>query len=370
MSIENYNFSKTNRIWILGDIHFGVRSSSMEWFDITKSYFEDYFIPLLEKEYKEGDILIQLGDIFENRQVVNLKINSYVVDLFERLGKILPVLLIAGNHDIYYKRTNDVTSLDSLRFIPNVKVIKDEELLNIGGKQCLLMPWRHSPEHEAETLKKYPVADFVFCHSEMQGVLLNAKVKQEEGTKVSKFKNYTRVYSGHIHFSQNIGNVVMVGNAYQMTRSDIGNPKGVYLLDLKSEAHTFFENNVTPQFRKINLQKILDIPLGELKDLIRNNFNDFYISSEIMIKYNISNLINLIQDEARSIDPNIYDENTFIDVDLIEDEIQNGYKNFDVLTLCNNWVSKLNIDEEIREDIKNKVKQLYIMSTSSYNPEL
>lgn len=364
------NFKKCKRIWILGDVHFGVRSSNMEWFEITKSYFEDYFIPLLEKEYKEGDILIQLGDIFENRQIVNLKINSYVVSLFERLGKILPVILIAGNHDIYFKRTNEVTSLDSLRFIPGINVVKDDELIEIGNKSCLLMPWRHSPEHESETLKKYPNADYVFCHSEMQGVLLNAKVKQEEGTKVSKFKNYKRVYSGHIHFSQKIGNVVMVGNAYQMTRSDIGNAKGVYLLDLDTERHTFFENNVTPEFRKINLQKILDIPLGELKDLIKNNFNDFYISSEIMIKYNISHLINLIQDEARSIDPNIYDENTYIDIDNIEDEIQNGYKNFDVITLCNNWISKLNIDDEVKDEMKNKTKQLYTMSTSSYNTEL
>lgn len=366
----DYNLDNCKRVWILGDVHFGVRSSNMEWFEITKSYFEDFFIPLLEKEYKEGDILIQLGDIFENRQIVNLKINSYVVDLFERLGKILPVILIAGNHDIYYKRTNDITSLDNLKFIPNIKVLKEEELLNIGGKSCLLMPWRHSPEHESDTLNKHNVADFVFCHSEMQGVLLNAKVKQEEGTKVSKFKNYKRVYSGHIHFSQLIGNVVMVGNAYQMTRSDIGNAKGVYILDLDKETHEFHENLVTPQFRKINLQKILDIPLGELKDLIRNNFNDFYISSDIMIKYNISHLINLIQSEARSIDPNIYDEKTFMDVDAIEDELQSGYKNFDVLTLCNTWIGKLNIDEDIKDDVKNKVKQLYIMSTSSYNTEL
>jgi hypothetical protein len=73
------HFTETKRIWIMGDVHFGVRAASMEWFEITKSYFENYFIPLLEKEYNEGDILIQVGDIFENRQIVNLKINSYIV---------------------------------------------------------------------------------------------------------------------------------------------------------------------------------------------------------------------------------------------------------------------------------------------------
>jgi DNA repair exonuclease SbcCD nuclease subunit len=365
------HLEETKRIWIMGDVHFGVRAASMEWFEITKSYFENYFIPLLEKEYRQGDILIQVGDIFENRQIVNLKINSYIVDLFERIGKILPIHILAGNHDIYYKRTNDVTSLDSLRFIPNVFIHKEPEILNFGGTNCLIMPWRHSPEHESETLKQFPNADYVFCHSEMQGVLLNAKVKQEEGTPISKFKNYKRVYSGHIHFSQVRGNVVMVGNAYQMTRSDIDNSKGVYLLDLSTGEHSFYENKVTPEFRKVNILRVLEMPLGDFKELIRNNFVDLYLPSDIMIKYNMSHLINLVQNEARIIEPNIYDEKTFIDIDEVTEEIQNGYRNFDVVNLCNTWINSIySIDDDLKERVRKKIQQLYTMSTSSYNPEI
>lgn len=364
------NLKKAKRIWLMGDVHFGVRASSMEWFEITKSYFEDYFIPLLEKEYKEGDILVQLGDIFENRQIVNLKINSYVVDLFRRLGQILPVHVIAGNHDIYYKRTNDVTSLDSLRFIPNIHVYKEPSVIEIGPSKCLMMPWRNSPAQETETLKEFPDADYVFCHSEMQGVLLNAKVHQEHGTKITKFKNYKRVYSGHIHFSQVRSNVVMVGNAYQMTRSDMDNAKGIYILDLDSGEHSFYENKVTPEFRKINILKILEMNLSDFRKLINNNFVDLYIPSDFMIKYNVSQLINLVQDEAKRIEPNIYDEGTFIDIDEVTEEIQNGYKNFDIMNLCNNWINNLSTDDEFKQKAKEKIKQLYTISTSSYNPDL
>jgi DNA repair exonuclease SbcCD nuclease subunit len=368
--MNNYNIKNAKRIWIMGDIHFGVRASSMEWFEITKSYFEDYFIPLLEREYKEGDILIQVGDIFENRQVVNLKVNSYVVNLFERLGAILPVIAIAGNHDIYYKRSNEVTSLDSLRFIPGITIYKDPLILEVGIRKALIMPWRHSPEQEAETLKEFPDADYVFCHSEMQGILLNAKVKQKEGTRVGKFKSYKRVYSGHIHFAQVHGNVYMVGNAYQMTRSDSDNAKGTYLLDLETEEHHFFENKVTPEFRKINIVRILEMNLGDFKKLIRGNFVDLYIPSDIMIKYNMSHLINLVQNEARSIDPNIYDEKTFIDIDTVTEEIQNGYKNFDVKNLCKKWIDQLSIDDEFKLKAKDKINSLYTLTTSSYNPDL
>lgn len=368
--MSNHDFKNAKRIWIMGDIHFGVRASSMEWFEISKSYFEDYFIPLLKREYKEGDILLQVGDIFENRQVVNLKINSYVVNLFERLGKILPVIAIAGNHDIYYKRSNEITSLDSLRFIPGVNIIKEPTKLEMSNKSIHVMPWRHSNEQELETLKELGGGDYLFCHSEMQGVLLNSKVKQKDGTRVGKFKDYNRVYSGHIHYAQIQGNVHMVGNAYQMTRSDMDNSKGVYLLDLEEGEHHFYENKVTPEFRKVNIMRILDMKLGDFKKMIKNNFVDLYIPSDIMIRYNMSRFINLIQDDARSIDPNIYDEKTFIDIDDVDEQIQNGYKNFDVINLCSKWVDRMSVDEDYKEKIQNKIKALYTISTSSYNPEI
>ena len=82
------------RVWILGDLHFGVRSNSLEWLEIQKDFFENEFIPTLEKEYKPGDVLVQVGDTFDNRQSINIKVLNYAINLFERLGKILPTHII------------------------------------------------------------------------------------------------------------------------------------------------------------------------------------------------------------------------------------------------------------------------------------
>ena len=59
------------RVWILGDLHFGVRSNSVEWLNIQKDFFENVFIPNLKKHYKPGDVLVQVGDTFDNRQSIN-----------------------------------------------------------------------------------------------------------------------------------------------------------------------------------------------------------------------------------------------------------------------------------------------------------
>ena len=110
------------RVWVLGDLHFGVRSNSMEWLQIQKDFFENEFLPTLKKHYKPGDVLVQVGDTFDNRQSINIKVLNYAINIFERLGEILPVHIIVGNHDIWAKKTNEITSIDSLKWIPNVQV--------------------------------------------------------------------------------------------------------------------------------------------------------------------------------------------------------------------------------------------------------
>ena len=187
------------RIWILGDMHLGVRSSSLEWLEMMKDFYDNQFIPTLLENYQEGDILVQVGDAFDNRQSINIRVLHYAVDLFERLGEILPTYVIAGNHDIWAKKSNEVSSIDSLKWIPNVQVLKEPKTFNWGGKEVLLMPWRRDSEHEKETLEEYPNSNIVFCHSEVRGIKLNKKVDNFHGVEASSYDRFDAVFSGHIH---------------------------------------------------------------------------------------------------------------------------------------------------------------------------
>jgi hypothetical protein len=203
----------------------------------------------------------------------------------------------------------------------------------------------------------------------MKGLMLNKKSKQEHGTPVGKFAAYKRVYSGHIHYAQKNKNVMMVGNAYQMTRSDGDNPKGFYILDLETGNHEFIENNYTPKFVKLNLVKILDKTIDEIKEMMRNNFVDLYIASDIPIKYNLSGFMAIVQTEARKIEPNIYDEKTYIDIDSISEEVQNGYKNFNVLNLCNKFIDSMNLEDTEKQKLVSEVEKLYTDCTNKYKAE-
>ena len=348
------------RVWVLGDLHFGVRANSVEWLEIQKQFFEEVFIPTLIANVKPGDVLVQVGDTFDNRQSINIKVLNYAVNLFERLGEILPVYVICGNHDIWAKGSNDVTSIDSLKWIPNVQIFKEPELIEWNDRKILMMPWRRDAEHETETLANYPQAQIVFCHSEVKGIYLNAKVKNEHGTDSNIYEKYTRVFSGHIHYRQERGKLLMVGTPYQLTRSDANNTKGFDLVDLEDMSETFFVNDVSPKFMKYNILQLYDMPLGQFKNQIRNNFVDLFVPSKIATTNALSQLINKIQNISRKLEPNIYQEENYIDKDFYDiDEIEEMYKNYNILNLCNVYVDGLGGDDETKSKLKEKLKTLY-----------
>ena len=358
------------RVWVLGDLHFGVRSNSMEWLEIQKDFFENLFLPTLKKHYKPGDVLVQVGDTFDNRQSINIKVLNYAINIFERLGKILPVHIIVGNHDIWAKKSNAITSIDSLKWIPNVQVYTDPIEYNWSNRNILLMPWRRDSSHEAETLADHPKSEIIFCHSEVKGIYLNSKVKNQHGNESNIYDKYTRVYSGHIHYRQNKGKLLMVGVPYQLTRSDMNNPKGFDLVDLETMQEQFFENEISPKFLRYNIRMLYDMPLGVFKEQIENNFVDLYVPSDIATTSALSNLINKVQKIGRRIEPNIYQEDSFIDKDLYDlDEIEEMQKNYSVLGLCEKYVNSTTYDESLKKKILEKLNNVYNNCVNNYDLE-
>lgn len=356
------------RVWVLGDLHFGVRSNSLEWLEIQKDFFENLFIPTLKKHYKPGDVLVQVGDTFDNRQSINIRVLNYAINLFERLGEILPVHIIVGNHDIWAKKSNEVTSIDTLKWIPNVQVYTDPIEYKWNSRKVLLMPWRRDSAHEAETLSDHPKSEIVFCHSEVRGIYLNSKVKNQHGNESNIYDRYLRVFSGHIHYRQEKNKLLMVGVPYQLTRSDMNNVKGFDLVDLETMEETFFENNISPKFMRYNIKMLYDMSLGNFKEQIRNNFVDLYVPSDVATTSALSNLINKVQKIGRRIEPNIYQEDNMIDKDLYDiDEIEEMQKNYSVLGLCEKFVESSHFDKKLKKQIKQKLENLYNNCVNNYD---
>ena len=266
------------RIWFLSDLHFGCRADNEIWLKDYSDYFYNVFIPLFKKEYKEGDIVCSLGDVFDNRSTVGINTINVVIDIFEKLAEICPdIRLIVGNHDIYNKSSNDVTSLNILKYIKGVKIYYKPEVEVIGGKTVLFHPWMEDKEKQSKLLSKFN-GDYIFGHLDVYGVDNNAKgvrSKSENAVNISEFKK-AEVYAGHIHLRQDYKNIHYVGNPYAKVRGE-GNIKGITVLDINTGKREFFENTYSPKFLKENIYEIMNLTIGELKERWNNNYVDLHV---------------------------------------------------------------------------------------------
>ena len=54
---------------------------------------------------------------------------------------IIDTHIIIGNHDTYYKNTNEVNALQNLNISKNAKIYTRADTVNIGGLDILFLPW-------------------------------------------------------------------------------------------------------------------------------------------------------------------------------------------------------------------------------------
>lgn len=345
------NFIK--RIFMISDIHFGVRSNSIEWLDIHKDYFYNFFIPLLETNKKEGDVLFVLGDVFESRQTINILILNEALTIFKKLSEILPVYVIIGNHDCYRKSTTDINSAVIFKNLKNVTVFDETEIIEAtNGIKLLMMPWQETIKKELETVKNND-ADYLFCHSQFGGINFNKKVTIDEGMDIKEVSKFKRVYSGHIHYTQKLKNINMIGCIFQLTRSDINNKKGVFLLDLETNSEVFYENNHSPIFLKYKIDELTEMTHGDFQEKIKNNFVDIIVEGDWISAFPFSQLIDSVSGYMRM---NYVLSALQKDYDIDNEELE---ENINIEELTKTYIDSFSYTDHLKKSLVDASNRLY-----------
>jgi DNA repair exonuclease SbcCD nuclease subunit len=352
---------KGERIFFITDTHFGVRNNSNEWIEIMEDYFDNFFFPLVEKNYRPGDVLFHLGDVYDSRQSLSLRVLNFSVKVFERLSSIFKdgIYVIAGNHDIWGRDSNEINSLASIKWIPNVHVLEEPDTILMAGKKILMMPWRKNSEEASEFLNSSEPHDILCCHADIQGVKFNKYVEVKEGPSIATFAKFGTVYSGHIHYAQNVKNVVMLGSPYQLTRSDIENNKSIHILHLDDNFTNVVFNNRSPKFLKLDFEKVLEMTPEELKSITDNNFVDLMVDVIKFPKMNFNQVLDMIEGfRAFNIQP--YDNSTSPDLTNIAfPKADTLDKNVTAIYLISKYLELLGDDEETKTKLMNSLNKLY-----------
>jgi len=234
------------RIAILTDTHFGARNDSQQFLDYFLGFIENQFLPECEKQ--NIDTVLHLGDLMDRRKFVNFNTLNQVRERFiEKLeDRGMKMYCLIGNHDTYYKNTNEVNSLTELFgkryecFVP----IDTPQDITLGGKVFGMVPWINKEnKEECDEFLKNSNADIMCGHFELSGYEVLRGVKFDGGMSDNLLRRFGEVWSGHFHMRHNKNNVRYLGTPYQITFSDLHEQKGFYVYDTESGDLDFISNN-------------------------------------------------------------------------------------------------------------------------------
>ena len=230
------------KVAIITDTHFGARKGSKHLHNYFEMFYRDVFFPSLEEH--QIDTVIHMGDIFDSRKAIDLQSLEWSKSVFLEPLKKYKVYLTIGNHDCYYKNTNNVNSPELLlKDYPNIKVYTKAEELTIDKLKILLLPWINSENYEkTEKLIKNTKAKVAMGHLEVNGFKATRGHLMENGMDVKTFNKFEKVYSGHFHTRSDDGQIYYLGNPYEMYWNDVNDPRGFHIFDTETLEHTPINN--------------------------------------------------------------------------------------------------------------------------------
>ena len=241
------------KVAILNDTHCGTRNSSDIFLNYQERFYNEIFFPYL-KEHNIKNIL-HLGDFYEHRKFVNFKaLNANRRHFLEPMRDMgITMDIIPGNHDVFYKNTNELCSLKELLgyFTSNVNIIMKPKVLNYDGLDVAVIPWiNNSNVVEYTEFAKNCKAPFLGAHLELKGFELMAGVTNPHGMNADIFSRFEMVMSGHFHTKSSQGNVHYLGSQFEFTWADVDDNKYFHILDTETREVTPVRNPIT-LFKKI-----------------------------------------------------------------------------------------------------------------------
>lgn len=353
-------------IYLLGDLHLGIKNNSIEWFNTQRKFLIEWFIETIKKGgfNPDTDILIQLGDWHHIRESINIRIDNESEEIFETLSDMFKrgIYIVLGNHDVYYKDRTDINSLKKIpKLYPNIHIFEKPNILNINenSHKFLLAPWEHNVSKLSESIKKYKKGcDYLLCHADINEFSLNKWTKINGGLDREDLKYFKRIYSGHIHIRQSNGNMTYVGTPYQLDRGDFGNIKGFYKLNVKNDKliESFIENTISPRFIKIEAKKMLNMNMNEISKEFDNNFIDILIDNNLAKIFPVNNFIDMIEKSGhKSIEFIPYSvENMEFNLDNLEQSYE--YNIFEILS---EYLKMRELSANLSNEVSIEFKSLY-----------
>jgi DNA repair exonuclease SbcCD nuclease subunit len=341
------------KVAIITDQHFGARNDSIAFLDFFQKFYENTFFPALDSA--SINTVLVLGDTFDRRKYVNFyaldRAKKMFFDKLEERG--ITVYMLAGNHDTYFKNTNEINSPDLLLAeYNNIEVIDEPKTINVNGFEVCMLPWI-CPENYTQSLDEIKNTTSTLCmgHLEIAGFAMYRGMESHEGFSAETFNKFDLVFSGHYHHRSNDRNIYYLGNPYELTWQDYNDPRGFHLFDFATRQLDFVEN----PYRMFERLEYTDKEVEPI-NLDSLDLENKYVKLVVLEKTDFYKFDKFIQ--------KLYNKGCH-EIKIVEDfsEFQEGEINEeinleDTVSVLSNYIESIETDVD-KEKVKSYMRGLY-----------
>ena len=351
------------KIALITDTHFGARNDHSHFNDYFYDFYDNQFFPYL----KEHNIktCIHLGDVMDRRKFVSYKIAQDFRKKFVQpfADQEIDLHMMVGNHDTFYKNTNDVNSLDELigERYKNVTIYSECQTVEFDGLPIFFIPWINNTntQHTFNEIEKTK-AIIAMGHLEVKGFEMHHGIKSETGWEKNKFQKFDTVYTGHFHKKSDDGHIFYLGTPYQIFWNDDNCPKGFHIFDTETLET---ERIINPRriFQKIYYD---DSVKDFSKESVLTSENK-YVKLIIVNKkdlYNFDRYVDRLLTESKAHDIKIIEDFTELKAENISDAITENTQ--DTMSILEKYVDDLDVQNLNRNRLKSMLKGLYIEASN------
>ena len=261
------------------DIHFGLKNNS-QYHNEDCLNFVKWFVDTAKKQNCE--VCIFLGDWHHQRASINVSTMNYTLKALALLNESFEkIYFINGNHDLYYRDTRALNSIEFNKLLSNFVQINEPF---VEGNVAFV-PWLVGDEWKR--IQKLQ-CKYMFGHFELPTFYMNAMIQMPDhgGIKEETFTHPDLVFSGHFHKRQAKNKIVYIGNAFPHNYSDAwDDERGMMVLEWVSEPE-FISWPEQPTYRTLKMSTLLEDPEAFLKHKTNARIN-----LDIIITYDEANFL-------------------------------------------------------------------------------
>ena len=349
------------KIALINDTHWGARNDSPAFIDYFNKFYNEVFFPYLQQN--NINTIIHLGDVVDRRKFINHNTaHNFKLNFWDKIDLLnIDTHVIIGNHDTYYKNTNEINALQNLNISFNTKVYTSCETVNFDGLDILFIPWicDANMEDSLHNIDK-STAQIVMGHLEIKGFEMHKGHLNEQGLDKNLFKRFEKVISGHFHKKSDDGQVYYLGCPYQLTWSDYSCPKGFHIFDTATRELTRVPNPAVMFKKFIYDDKKEDYTKKDLSDY-ENTYVKLFISQKTDSDM-FDKLLDRFHNEINAYEINVIEDlSSDINSTVKENILDQGE---DTLTFLGNYIDQVDTTLD-RAKLKTFAKQLYVEASET-----